>query len=177
MELVGRRRLLVAAAAALSATLLALAPPAHAHQPVVLTAADTTPSRGPLLVDGTVSFAVYTQVRTGTTRGFRVGMRKGDRLEIQLLIPDEPPANRLTAAQLPVVRVIAPDGTRQRLAITERTPFFEPYTGTDYLYLARLTETADAGTYRVVVTGASTVEVPVVIGVGYREVPGIVRQR
>ena len=31
---------------------------AHAHQPVVLLDSDTTAARGPLLVDGTLSFAV-----------------------------------------------------------------------------------------------------------------------
>ena len=31
---------------------------AHAHQPVVLLDSDTTAAKGPLLVDGTVSFAI-----------------------------------------------------------------------------------------------------------------------
>jgi hypothetical protein len=172
---VSRQALSAMAGAALLVLAVAGAQPAHAHQPVVLTAADTTPARGPLLVDGTVSFAVYANVRSGTSRGFRVGLRQGDRLEIQLLIPDQAPANRLPASQLPIVRVTAPDGTQQRLPITERTPFFEPYSGTEYLYLARLTAPASRGIYRVVVTGASPTETPVVIGVGYREVPGEVR--
>lgn len=175
MRVLIRRMTVVAASAALSASALVLAPPAHAHQPVILTAADSTPARGPLLVDGTVSFAVYATVRSGTTRGFRVGMRAGDRLELQLLIPDTAPANRLPASRLPVVIITAPDGTRQRLSITERTPFFEPFTGAEYLYLSRRTETARGGVYKVTVTGGSTTEVPVVIGVGYREVMGEVR--
>lgn len=170
-----RRVLSTIACAAVLLVAVAGAKPAYAHQPVTLTAADTTAARGPLLVDGTVSFAVYATVRSGSSRGFRVGLRAGDRLEIQLLIPDQPPANRLPASQLPMVRVTAPDGTQQRLPITERTPFFEPYTATKYVYLARLTEPASRGIYRVVVTGASPTETPVVIGVGYREVPGEVR--
>jgi len=152
-----------------------VAAPAHAHQPVRLTAADRTPAAGPLLVDGTVSFAVYATVREGTSRGFRVGMRAGQRLEIQLLIPDRAPANRLASASLPLVAVIDPAGRRTPLVIDERTPFYEPYSGTAYLYLARLTQTAKTGTYQVIVTGRSSTKVPVVIGVGYREVPGTVR--
>ena len=150
-------------------------PAAYAHQPVRLTSADRTPSSGPLLVDGPVPFAVYATVREGITRGFRVGMRSGDRLEIQLLIPDRAPANRLATSELPLVTVIDPAGRRTTMTIDERTPFYEPYSGTSYLYLARLAETARTGTYQVVVTGRSKAKVPVVIGVGYREVPGVVR--
>jgi hypothetical protein len=43
-------------AALLALSLLGMTP-AGAHQPVVLLNSDTTPSAGPLLVDGTVSFA------------------------------------------------------------------------------------------------------------------------
>ena len=149
--------------------------PALAHQPVRLTSADRTPGSGPLLVDGTVSFAVYASVREGASRGFRVGMRQGQRLEVQLLIPDRAPANRLAASRLPLVTVIDPAGRRTTLVIDERTPFYEPYSGTSYLYLARLTQTARTGTYQVIVTGRDATKVPVVIGVGYREVPGEVR--
>lgn len=152
-----------------------VAAPAVAHQPVQLTSADRTPARGPLLVDGTVSFAVYATVRQGTSRGFRVGMRQGQRLEVQLLIPDRAPANRLASARLPLVTVIDPAGRRTTLVIDERTPFYEPYSGTAYLYLARLSQVARTGTYQVIVTGRDAAKVPLVIGVGYREVPGVVR--
>ena len=140
-----------------------------------LTAADSTPARGPLLVDGTISFAVYATVRSGTTRAFRVGMRQGQSLRIQLLIPDRPPANRLSDSQLPAVTVIDPAGRRTTMTIDERTPFYEPYSGTSYLYLARLSQSARTGTYQVIVSGRTSTKVPVVIGVGYREVPGVVR--
>lgn len=163
----------MAAALALSGTLVAA--PASAHQPVRLTSADRTPARGPLLVDGTVSFAVYATVRQGTSRAFRVGMRQGQRLEVQLLIPDRAPANRLASARLPLVTVIDPAGRRTPLIIDERTPFYEPYSATAYLYLARLSQGARTGTYQVIVTGRDASKVPVVIGVGYREVPGEVR--
>jgi hypothetical protein len=44
-------------AAILALSLLGIMP-ASAHQPVVLLDSDTTPAAGPLLVDGTVSFAI-----------------------------------------------------------------------------------------------------------------------
>jgi len=152
-----------------------VAAPAHAHQPVRLTAADRTPAAGPLLVDGTVSFAVYATVRKGATRGFRVGMREGQRLDIQLLVNDRPPVNRFTNAQLPLVTIIDPAGRRTSLVIDERTAFFEPYSQTAYLYLSRWSTTSRSGTYQVIITGRDRSKVPAVIGVGYREVPGAVR--
>ena len=166
---------LAAVTAAVMAAGFLWASPASAHQPVRLTSADRTPASGPLLVDGTVSFAVYASVREGASRGFRVGMRQGQRLEVQLLIPDRAPANRLSNSRLPLVTVIDPAGRRTTLVIDERTPFYEPYSGTSYLYLARLSQSARTGTYQVIVTGRDATKVPVVIGVGYREVPGEVR--
>jgi len=42
---------------------------AHAHQPVVLLDSDTTASKGPLLLDGTISFAVRASfTKPGTLR-------------------------------------------------------------------------------------------------------------
>jgi hypothetical protein len=160
------------AAFAMCFTLFGATSPAHAHQPVQLTAAERTPARGPLLVDGTVSFAVYASVGQGQPRGFRVGMKSGERLEVQLLIPDQAPVNQLAASALPVVTIIDPAGKRTALPITERTEFFEPYSNTKYLYLARLNGLSMKGVYKVVVTGKSSTVVPVVVGVGYREVPG-----
>ena len=166
----------VLAATAVAAALVAVPTgAAQAHQSVRLTSADRTPAQGPLLVDGTISFAVYATVREGATRGFRVGMKAGQRLEIQLLINDRAPANRLSNAQLPLVTIIDPAGRRTSMVIDERTPFFEPYSQTAYLYLSRWSATASSGIYQVIVTGRDNSKVPVVIGVGYREVPGEVR--
>lgn len=149
--------------------------PASAHQPVTLTAADSRPSRGPVLMDGTVSFAVYANVRGSETRGFRVRMRAGQRLDIQLLIPDRAPANQLKSRDLPEIVVMDPAGRRTTMPITERTPFYEPYSGTSFLYLARTSTTAIAGTYMVWVKSRSATPVDAVVAVGYREVPGVVR--
>lgn len=91
---------------------------------------------------------------------------------MELLITDTPTASRLPASRLPELIVIAPDGSRRALAISERTPFLEPYSGTSFLYLARLRTKAQAGTYRVLVTSRSSTPVTAVIGIGYREVGG-----
>ncbi len=152
------------------------AAPALAHQPVTLDSADRTPARGPLLVDGTVSFAVYTTLDgPRSKRGFRVGMQAGQSLQVQLLIVDAWPANALGADQLPTMTVVSPTGHRFVLKPRERTPFYEPYSKTSFLYLARLTTIAVSGTYRIWVSGHSSSTVRTVVGVGYREVPGTVR--
>ena len=154
------------------AMLLAGTSPAEAHQPVRLTAANPTPQRGPLLVDGTVSFAVYANVQGQDTRGFRFGLRAGQRLEAQLLIVDKAPGNRLPAAALPEVVITDPRGRRTVLTPNERSPFLEPYSGTAYLYLARLSGTGVGGIYQVLIRSRSTRPVESVVAVGYREVPG-----
>lgn len=165
-----RRALLVVLLA--GAVVLAGTSPAQAHQPVRLTAANATPEQGPLLVDGTVSFAVYATVRAQETRGFRFGLRSGQRLEVQLLIVDKAPGNTVPASALPEVVITDPRGRRTVLTAVERTPFLEPYSGTRYLYLARLSEAGVAGTYGVLVRSRSPRLVESVVAVGYREVPG-----
>jgi hypothetical protein len=158
------------------ATALAGALPAAAHQPVDLGTRDTTPARGPLLVDGTVSYAVTAEVRQGERRGFRFALGKGDTFAMQLLIFDEDPVNRLPDWQLPRVTVTSPSGEKTRLVVNERTEFYEPYGGRTYLYLSRVQKDAVAGVYRVNVSGRSTSPVVAVVAVGYREIPGEVRR-
>ena len=157
--------------------LVSLAPLAHAHQGVDLTSSETTPERGPLLVDGTVSFAVRTEIATGDKRGFRFRLDQGDTLAVQLLIVDEAPGNTVGPSQLPRVTITDPRGHTIRMLINERTEFYEPYGGTNYLYLSRVEREAIQGTYSVRISGRSSVPVETVIGVGYREVPGEVRRR
>lgn len=152
------------------------ASPAVAHQGVDLGPADSTPARGPLLLDGTVSFAVRADVGLGDRRGFRFRLREGDTLAVQLLIVDEPPGNQLPASKLPRVSIIDPQGQRSRMVINERTEFYEPYGKTTYWYLSRLEGDAIPGTYRVRISGRSKQPVEAVIAVGYREVRGEVRR-
>jgi len=165
------RRILIILGLAI-AVLVAGMSPAEAHQPVPLTSANPTPDRGPLLVDGTVSFAVYATVQGKQTRGFRVGLKAGQRLEAQLLIVDKAPGNKLSASAVPEVVITDPRGKRTVLAPNERTPFVESFSGTKYFYLARLTAPGVGGTYQVLVRSRSPKQVEAVVAVGYREVSG-----
>ena len=160
-----------------AAVLVYLAPIAHAHQGVELTNRETTPEQGPLLVDGTVSFAVRTDIAKGDTRGFRFRLDQGDTLAVQLLIVDEAPGNTVGPSQLPRVTITDPQGRPIRMVVNERTEFYEPYGGRSYLYLSRVEREAIRGTYAVRITSRSSTPVETVIGVGYREVPGEVRRR
>ena len=145
--------------------------PANAHQPVVLLNSDTTATKGPLLVDGTVSFAVRASfTKPGEKKAFRAGFKAGDQLSVQLLIIDKKPENKLKSSQLPTVVITDPMGASTTLKITERTRFFEPYSSTNYLYLARYTSTAKEGIYSFMVT--SRAKSAVTIAVGDREVQG-----
>lgn len=144
---------------------------AAAHQPVILSNQDVSAGKGPLLVDGTVSFAVRASfTKSGETRGFRAQFKAGDLLSVQLLILDKSPDNKLKATQLPTLTITAPSGVKQVLKLNERTKFFEPYSQTRYLYLGRLTRTAEAGIYSFSLTARA--KSAVTIGVGDREVPG-----
>jgi hypothetical protein len=156
-------------------SLLALNVPANAHQPVVLLNSDTTAAKGPLLVDGTVSFAVRASfTKSGQKKAFRAGLKQGDALAVQLLIVDKKPDNKLKVSQLPTVVITDPMGVRTTLKISERTKFFEPYSATNYLYLSRYSATAKSGIYNFVVT--SRAKSAVTIAVGDREVQGEVRR-
>lgn len=144
---------------------------ASAHQPVILTKSDTTADKGPLLVDGTVSFAIRASfTKAKEVRAFRAQLKEGDSLEVQYLIIDKAPDNKLKISQLPVLVITSPSGARESLKINERTKFFEPYSQTKYLYLGRISKAADAGIYSFVIT--SKARSAVTIAVGDREVAG-----
>jgi cytochrome b involved in lipid metabolism len=144
---------------------------AVAHQPVVLLNTDTTASKGPLLVDGTVSFAIRASFnKAGERKGFRADLKAGEQLSVQYLIVDKKPENALKISQLPQVVITAPNGTRVTMRINERTKFFEPYGKTNYLYLARYSAPAQAGTYSFLIT--SRAKSAITVAVGDREVPG-----
>ena len=144
---------------------------AVAHQPVVLLDSDTTASKGPLLVDGTVSFAIRASFnKAGERKGFRADLKAGDQLSVQYLIVDKKPENTLKISQLPQVVITAPNGSRVTMRINERTKFYEPYGKTNYLYLARYGAAAQAGTYSFLIT--SRAKSAITVAVGDREVPG-----
>jgi len=144
---------------------------AVAHQPVVLMDTDTTAAKGPLLVDGTVSFAIRASfTKAGQKKAFRAQFKDGDGLEVQYLIVDKKPESGLKSTQLPTLAVTGPGGFKLTMKLNERTKFFEPYGKTNYLYLGRYSGTANAGVYSFVIT--SRAKSAITVAVGDREVPG-----
>jgi cytochrome b involved in lipid metabolism len=144
---------------------------ATAHQPVFLLPTDTTPNAGPLLVDGTVSFAIRASfTKSGQKQAFRAALKEGDSLEIQYLIVDKKPENTLKNTMLPQLVVTSPTGKKLTMKFNERTKFYEPYGRTNYLYLARYSAPAETGIYQFVAT--SRARAAITIAVGDREVPG-----
>jgi len=166
------RRLVIAVIAALVLNSSA----AFAHQPVVLLDTDTTAAKGPLLVDGTVSFAIRASfTKSGQKKAFRAQFQEGDGLEVQLLIVDKKPENALKSFQLPSVVITGPEGFKIAMKINERTKFYEPYGRTNYLYLARYSGVARAGIYNFVIT--SKAKAAITVAVGEKEIFGeVVRQ-
>lgn len=147
------------------------APAASAHQPVVLLDTDTTPAAGPLLADGTISFAIRASfTKSGQKKAFRAALKDGDQLAIQYLIVDKKPENALRNSLLPQLVVTSPTGKKMTITFNERTKFFEPFGRTNYLYLSRYTAPAEAGTYEFVIT--SRAKSAITIAVGDREVQG-----
>lgn len=145
--------------------------PANAHQPVDLLKTDTTAAKGPLLVDGTVSFAVRAAfTKAGEKKGFRAGFAEGDVINVQLLIIDKKPENTLRPVQLPTLVITSPKGASVTMKISERTRFLETYSGVNYLYLARYQAVAEAGEYSILITAKR--KASITIGVGEKEIPG-----
>ncbi len=155
---------------AVAFTLLGLTP-ASAHQPVVLLASDTTPSAGPLLADGTISFAIRASfAKAGQMRAFRAALKEGDQLDVQYLIVDKRPENKLKNSQLPQLVITSPSGRKIVMKFTERTAFYEPWGKTNYFYLARISKVAEAGIYNFVATART--KASITIAVGEKEVRG-----
>jgi hypothetical protein len=150
---------------------ISLAPAASAHQPVVLLDTDTTPSAGPLLVDGTISFAIRASfTKSGQKKAFRASLKEGELFSVQYLIVDKKPESGLKNSLLPQLVITSPTGKKITVAIKERTPFFEPYSRTTYLYLSRVSQPAEAGIYSFVIT--SRARAAITVAVGDREVQG-----
>jgi cytochrome b involved in lipid metabolism len=163
-----RKIALAAVAAVLTLTTLS---PATAHQPVVLLPTDTTPSSGPLLADGTVSFAIRASfTKSGQKQAFRAALKEGDLLQVQYLIVDKKPESALKNTLLPQLVITSPSGKKITIKFNERTKFYEPFGRTNYLYLSRYSAPAEAGIYQFVAT--SRARAAITIAVGDREVQG-----
>ncbi len=138
---------------------------AFAHDPIILTDTQTTPEAGPLLPDGTISFALYGSVSgTGDTRGLRVQFAAGDSVDISLLIPDLAPENAIGDAGLPTLQLVAPDGATRLLIPTEHVRFDEPFSKTSYVRLLELHEPAQPGEYRLTITAAAPSRFTLAVG-------------
>ena len=138
---------------------------ARAHQPVVLLDSDTTAAKGPLLVDGTVSFAIRAAfTKSGQTKAFRAQFKSGDQLSVQYLIVDKKPENALRTSSLPSLVITPPTGSPIIIKFNERTKFFEPYGRVNYLYLARYSDLAQAGIYNFTIKSKSKAAITVAVG-------------
>ena len=141
---------------------------AHAHQPVVLLESDKTPATGPLLVDGTLSFAVRASfTKAGQKKAFRAQFNKGEALTVQYLILDKKPENAPRNKSLPTLVITDPAGSKVTMKFTERTKFYEPFSGVNYLYLGRYSSETQSGIYSFVISSRG--RAAITIGVGEKE--------
>jgi hypothetical protein len=139
---------------------------ASAHDPVILEPAQASPSDGPLLVDGTVSFALYGTVNgSGDTRGFRVRYAAGQTFNLSALVPNLEPEQAMPVDQYPTITVVTPSGERIELEPSEVSTFDEPFTKTSYRRYLEWSTVAVAGDYGVIVTGVAPARFTVSTGV------------
>lgn len=138
---------------------------AFAHDPIIITDDQTTPEGGPLLPDGTISFALYGVIDApGATRGLRVRFADSQTLNVTLLVPALDPEQALAEGDLPTLNVRRPDGSTAVLTASERVRFDEPFSGTSYLRLVEFVEPAHAGEYDLTVTAAAPSRFTVSVG-------------
>ena len=136
-----------------------------AHDPIILTPEQMTPEDGPFLPDGTISFALYGSIDGGDDRrAFSVVFQEGDRLFISFLIPDLPPENELSETELPYLELVDPQGNSVILRPDQRTPFAEPFSGTNYIRLLDWLDEAQSGMYSIIVRGSSVARFTVSVG-------------
>jgi hypothetical protein len=150
-------------------------PVVYAHQPVAITDAHTSAKAGPIMVDGTISFAMRVNfTKANQVRGFRISLKEDELLNFEYLIIDRAPENRLATSKLPVVTITAPDGTKQVIKLNERSKFYEPYGRTNYLFLSRFSETAKAGIYEFSIKSKG--KAGITVSTGSKEVRGEIYQ-
>ena len=148
---------------------------ASAHQPVELSSKNMRADQGPILVDGTVSFALRANfTKANQERGFRASLKQGELLNFEYLIIDKAPENKMPLSKLPTVTITAPDGVKRVVKFTERTNFYEPYGRTNYLYLARFSSTAVEGIYNFSIK--SKAKASITVSTGSKETFGKVFQ-
>jgi hypothetical protein len=142
---------------------------AFAHTPFELLDTDTTATAGPLINDGTVTFAVkasFTEVNQ--TKAFRAAFKKGDRIKVKYLIADRKSARNLKAANQPTVTITSPSGAVTTMKLSKAKKYFERGTRVNYLVLSELNTQAEAGTYSFVITSKGKSTMTVAIGENWR---------
>ncbi len=139
--------------------------PAYAHQPINLTAANSSPNKGPIIVDGKVSFVIRANfTKPNQTQGFRAALQAGETLYFEYLIIDKAPENKLAKNKLPVATITDPAGKKTVIKFTERTKFYYPFLNTNFLYLARYDQTAIDGVYKFTLQSKTKAAIQVVVG-------------
>ena len=139
--------------------------PALAHYPVNLKASHNTVSKSPILLDGTISFAVYADFsKAKDQRSVRFALKEGDDLNVEYLIIDASPTNKLKSSQLPGVTITTPSGKKIVMKINERSPFYEPYGKKNYFFLSRISQSAEAGIYSITATAKKKSSAVIAIG-------------
>ena len=138
---------------------------ANAHQPLVLLDTDTSAAKGPLIVDGTLSFAVRAAfTKAGQKKAFRAQFKEGEELTVQYLIVDKKPESALRKKSLPKLVITSPSGSKVTMKFTERTKFFEPYGGVNYLFLGRYNSEAQSGIYSFEITSKRRAAITIAVG-------------
>jgi len=147
-----RGRLLAALAVA-SATLALGAGTAFAHDPIFVSES-TPPEASPLIEDGTISFATYGRIeRDGGSSSVRVRLEAGERLGIDLLVPDREPERSEHEYTHLSVKVTNPDGTTNVYRAGDvQDRFDEPFSKTSYLRLLREGTASTGGVHIITVT-------------------------
>ena len=132
----------------------------------------------PIIIDGTISFAVYADFSSAdlkdrkrqAVRHVRFVHRAGERLAVEYLIPDTTQMRKMRRSQLPRVTITSPSGKVEQLVINERTRFSKPYLPQDYFYLSRISRSAEPGIYTATITAGRAASA--LVAIGYKEVPG-----
>ena len=128
---------------------------ALAHDPLILLPEQKTPAEGPLLPNGTISFALYgSLLEGGDQRGFQFILEPEDRLNISLLIPNLQPENELPEKKLPRLFLYRPDGSVLEGISDLYVPFDEPFSMTRYIRIFDHTEQSLGGLHQVKIVGS-----------------------
>ena len=139
--------------------------PAFAHDPLMLLPEQKTPERGPLLPDGTISFALYgSLLETEDKRAFQFRLEPDDRLDLSLLIPNLEPENQMSQETLPQLFLSRPDGSLLIGISDLYIPFDEPFSMTRYVRIFEHVEQSSGGLYQVEITGSAPARFTVAIG-------------